>query len=74
MGDLNIAIGLASAFIDKVLDVVFAHWELQKVGKNLLDIRLVDEVLASLVEETEAFLSFIVLTSLTPSIPDNILR
>ena len=44
------AIFVTAALCDEVLDVLFAHWKLQKVGKHLLQVGRCDIVLVTLVK------------------------
>ena len=60
------AILVAAALGDKVLDILLADWELQKVGQHLFQIGCGDVVFVSLVEQLEALSGFFLLASLVP--------
>ena len=62
---------VATTLVDKVLYVVFGHWEFKVVTQYLLKISSVDVVSVTLIKELEAFTGFVLLAALVPSVADD---
>ena len=68
----NLAMSVWAATLDKVLNIIVWNLKVQMRGEDLLQLRSIDDILVSLVEQLETLTSLILTPIVTPSSSDNV--